>query len=588
MRMILSKLGRALKCIGKRVFAFFAALLIMAHAAIISYAGPLIGAVAAGGVAQTALEVVGGAVAAAAFMSASGIYPYQVETGDGVETMDYNSGLEYLMRTYNDSIEDNSFSVKNLRAYLKDNVILFAKDTWNYLSEFTTWIKDEYSLASDSSGALAGTESVATNGLIPVYQNQNSAPINVQIVKDNGLKVTVNSNILYFLVVGNPPSPLYLGLRSSDGLWNIACKSYPISSSSIYFLYNNTLSQLTSFYRLSMYQCYYNPGFSFSGNPSISGAPVYSDLDLFLSAVGGVPYQGAIPELSGSPAITSGLHVDTATISVPSPIPTESDTEFMGLRISGMGYTDKSVPQEIPQTVLQSALDTGLTVPQTSTVNPGAPAVTQNTETGVLEITPGAVIPGYAPQSLSIDDIQSIIMEQGIEDRARPVVTPVEVIIPETTIINPDTGVVESGTVVEKEVVNPDTGETEIVREFQPSITIQESVAETIPALSQLVAPSSVISDFVTAIQTKFPFCVPFDIARLFQAFVFAPQAPVISMTFYEPFTNKDYSVSVDLSPWNDVAAIVRQLQTIILVVGYSLAVSRLLLTRDVLSGDLI
>lgn len=56
---------------------------------------------------------------------------------------------------------------------------------------------------------------------------------------------------------------------------------------------------------------------------------------------------------------------------------------------------------------------------------------------------------------------------------------------------------------------------------------------------------------------------------RLLSAFVKAPQAPVISLPFHDPFTDADYTISVDLSPWDDVAAIVRQMESILLFCGF-------------------
>lgn len=80
----------------------------------------------------------------------------------------------------------------------------------------------------------------------------------------------------------------------------------------------------------------------------------------------------------------------------------------------------------------------------------------------------------------------------------------------------------------------------------------------------------------VNALQTKFPFCLPFDVVRILQAFVVPPEAPVISLTFHDPFTDKDYSVTVDLSPWDEIAAVCRFMWSILLFVAFSLNVAKM------------
>lgn len=184
-----------------------------------------------------------------------------------------------------------------------------------------------------------------------------------------------------------------------------------------------------------------------------------------------------------------------------------------------------------------------------------------------LAISPGTVSGADTPATAMTPQAVERIIQQGVTERERPVVTPVEVEIGAGTDVDSETGAVTENPVV---------------------ITPEAVAEEFVPAVSELIAPAATIAEYVSALQTKFPFCVPFDIARLFSAFVFEPRAPVISMSFHDPFTDSDYSIVIDLSPWDEVAAIARQLETMILVVGYSLAISRLLLTRDVLSGDLI
>lgn len=110
----------------------------------------------------------------------------------------------------------------------------------------------------------------------------------------------------------------------------------------------------------------------------------------------------------------------------------------------------------------------------------------------------------------------------------------------------------------------------------QNPVVIEAPVAETIPAVSELIAPNSFVGTAVNALQTKFPFCLPFDVMRIAQAFIVPPSAPVITLTFHEPFTDADYTISVDLSPWDNVAAVVRFLWSLVLFVGFSLRIASL------------
>ena len=100
--------------------------------------------------------------------------------------------------------------------------------------------------------------------------------------------------------------------------------------------------------------------------------------------------------------------------------------------------------------------------------------------------------------------------------------------------------------------------------------------------------PGSVIDTIVGALQTKFPFCLPFDIMKIAQAFVVPPSAPVISLTFHDPFSDSDFTISVDLSPWDEVAAVVRMFWTLLLLVGFSLNIPHIFLFNNVMASDFI
>lgn len=136
------------------------------------------------------------------------------------------------------------------------------------------------------------------------------------------------------------------------------------------------------------------------------------------------------------------------------------------------------------------------------------------------------------------------VIEQGVTEREKPEVKVVDVEIRAGTEVDSETGAVTEN----------------------PVIVDQESV---IPGISELTAPQAFLDALTTALQTKFPFCLPFDVMRILSAFVKEPQAPFISLSFRDPFSASDYTVSVDLSPWDDVAAIVRQFESMLLLVGF-------------------
>lgn len=204
--------------------------------------------------------------------------------------------------------------------------------------------------------------------------------------------------------------------------------------------------------------------------------------------------------------------------------------------------------------VIVGATDSGKLEVDTATVSPPA-ALPADTPWGGLAVE-GA---GAAMSPAAVEDV----IGSAITDRAKPVVRPVEVEIQQGTEVDAETGEVAEN----------------------PVVITQDDV---IPAVSELIMPGSVIDTIVSGMQTKFPFCLPFDIMRIAQAFVVPPSAPVISLTFHDPFSDSDYTISVDLSPWDEVAAVVRMLWTMLLLVGFSLNIPRIFLFNNVAATDLV
>jgi len=68
-----------------------------------------------------------------------------------------------------------------------------------------------------------------------------------------------------------------------------------------------------------------------------------------------------------------------------------------------------------------------------------------------------------------------------------------------------------------------------------------------------------------------FPFCIPFDIYDFFSALIAEPEAPKLHWEFQD-LSGHTYSLDVDLSPWNGLAATFRSMQLLLFIVGLAVA----------------
>ena len=67
-----------------------------------------------------------------------------------------------------------------------------------------------------------------------------------------------------------------------------------------------------------------------------------------------------------------------------------------------------------------------------------------------------------------------------------------------------------------------------------------------------------------------FPFCIPFDLKAMMDALCADPEAP--KFTFATSFLGQVYTVDIDLSAWNDVAAVIRYMVVAIYIVALAVA----------------
>lgn len=81
------------------------------------------------------------------------------------------------------------------------------------------------------------------------------------------------------------------------------------------------------------------------------------------------------------------------------------------------------------------------------------------------------------------------------------------------------------------------------------------------PQFNQMVIPN--LKDF-------FPFCIPGDIKKMIDALCATPEAP--KFTFATSFMGQVYSVNIDLSPWNGVAASVRYMVVAVYIAALAVA----------------
>ena len=85
--------------------------------------------------------------------------------------------------------------------------------------------------------------------------------------------------------------------------------------------------------------------------------------------------------------------------------------------------------------------------------------------------------------------------------------------------------------------------------------------ADVPPNFNQMMTPN--LKDF-------FPFCIPGDIKKMIDALCAAPEAP--KFTFATSFMGQVYSVNIDLSAWNGVAASVRYMVVAVYIAALAVA----------------
>lgn len=110
------------------------------------------------------------------------------------------------------------------------------------------------------------------------------------------------------------------------------------------------------------------------------------------------------------------------------------------------------------------------------------------------------------------------------------------------------------------------------VQEKLGVVPLSDDVADTVSQLKQASLESvGSASEYAFDFTQYFPFCLPFDAFRIIGAFIAEPEAPKFSYTIVNPWANDEEHnivLEIDLSIFDQVAEILRTLESILFVVG--------------------
>lgn len=98
-----------------------------------------------------------------------------------------------------------------------------------------------------------------------------------------------------------------------------------------------------------------------------------------------------------------------------------------------------------------------------------------------------------------------------------------------------------------------------------PSTPSEPVVDPSEPTEPEDVGP---IGDYALDLTEFFPFCIPYDIKEFLSLLSAAPEAPVFDWDIVVPSLNWGVHLTVDLSPWNNVAALFRKLELLGFIIG--------------------
>ena len=124
---------------------------------------------------------------------------------------------------------------------------------------------------------------------------------------------------------------------------------------------------------------------------------------------------------------------------------------------------------------------------------------------------------------------------------------------------------------------DPGLDPEKMIEELRKLLQVQQPDPDPDPEPTAPDTPSGVdgtAPDFngmmLPGLKDFFPFCIPFDLYDMMQALCAEPEAP--KFTFATSFLGQVYTVDIDLSAWNNVAATIRYMVVAIYVVALAVA----------------
>lgn len=467
---------------------------------------------------------VGGATLIAAYMAACGIYPY---SEDGQSFGEWGArALTDLVEQYNQNRLERQIQIAQLTGYVAGRTIAIARDTWDKLREFVNWCRETFSLADNQAGGSLG---VISSDSVPWFDfaGASSNSVIASVAYSQGIPLSNG----WAFVVGNfyttssPSVPIlpFLACNGNTYRLHVANKSHWVSICAA-----SSPSRFENWAAGGWTNDFsggtvYIDSFSYGFKSKPADFPVITVSDFDYSSRSLIGQFAASLFDSYSPSF-SGITVDTSTVSIPAELSEDDDTEWVGLSV-------------YPGTVTGVA-GTGTTTETGGEAGGGTVAGTENPAT---VLTPQAV---------------ERIIQQGVEARQRPDVRPVEVEVGEGVTVDEETG----------ELVAAEPG-TVVITETDIPLSLGDYA---IPSLS-----------------TVFPFSIPWDIMRVWQALDAEPRFPLqdFSMTLSVPWLFGDSPPTVRfgldaLGPevaqkMDELAFMVRSFLLVIACVGFLVFISQ-------------
>lgn len=492
--MILSRRG------SRRVAAGLCALILAA--ALVAFP------VRARAMSSVALASVGGATVIAATLAACGIYPYASAGEDSFGEWGARA-LTDLLEQYNQAHVESALRMEQVRGYVVGKTVAIASETWEKLRSFVSWMRQTYSLADNRAALELGT-----------FDTISALPVSDITSKDTFYATSLHlPNENKTVAQGGNPNYAYTAFGATHNNVFIACLDEPVTFDSgdclpfyvafgrvsgVYLL--NGLCSASGPFQVAQRQelaYWYSDNIHPDDSAFWAMRRGYVRADrraellqagvlIFSTAQSMYDYFDSCLRGTYRPTL-SGITADTTTVSELPALP--EDAEWGGLSVS-------------PGTVTGVA-DAGIGVSAGTETGTGNPALVDNP---VTVMTPQAV---------------ERIIQQGVEERQRPVVTPVDVQVATGTDIDSETGVVTQ---------NP------VVIELPESVVIENAVEIAPPKID-----NNPESWEIPDLNTVFPFSIPWDIFNIYSALNAEPVRPSFSASLYIPLVNVDVPFSIGI-----------------------------------------